>query len=46
MLSIIFDDDCITRKSMVRPSMPSVGDKCSIRWSDSVEYTCDSFRHG
>ena len=36
------EDDCIARiprKSMVRPSMPSVGDTCSVEWSDGVEYT-------
>ena len=36
------EDDCIARiprKSMVRPSMPSVGDTCSVKWSDGVEYT-------
>ena len=33
------EDDCIARvprKSVVRPSMPSVGD---AEWSDGVEYT-------
>jgi len=36
------EDDCIARaprKSVVKPSMPSVGDACSVEWSDGVEYT-------
>ena len=36
------EDDCIARvprKSVLKPARPSVGETCSIEWSDGVEYT-------
>ncbi len=39
---IKFDVDgcvaCVPKKRMVRPSDPSIGSTCTVRWSDGVEY--------
>ena len=38
-----FDEDDrvarVPRKSVLKPPRPSIGDACSIEWSDGVEYT-------
>ncbi len=36
------EDDCIAcvpKKHILRPTTPTVGDECCVRWSDGTEYT-------
>ncbi len=29
---------CLPKKLMLRPADPSVGDSCTVQWSDGLEY--------
>lgn len=43
------EDDCIARvprKSVLKPARPSVGETCSIEWSNGVEYTATMLAMG